>query len=131
VGAALALTAVASLVFLLMAAAFRDPAFVDRVRIDNRSGYDVHVDVAAGAGQSRLPLGVAAQQCTTAFDDVLDAGPTWVVRFTTQGRDGGAIAVSRAQLEQNGWTLRVPDDVVDRFRAAGAPPAPRHSCAPA
>lgn len=129
VGAVLAAVAVTSLVFLLVVAAFRDPVFVDRVRIENPSGYDIRVDIADSDVGGRMLLGVAGQHCTTEFNDVIDPGSTWVVRFATQGRDGGAITVARSELERSGWTLRVPDEVVQRFAVGGAPLAPRHSCA--
>jgi hypothetical protein len=116
--------------WLMVAVVFRDPGFVGRVTIENSTGYDIHVDVVEPDSQSRLPLGIVGQQCTAEFQDVIDPGVTWVVQFSTQGRDGGRITVSRSQLERDGWTLRVPDEVVDRFTTAGAPSAPRHSCAP-
>ena len=125
-----AVTTASLVLWILVAVAFRDPRFVPRVRVDNPSGYDILVDVAAVDGQSRLPLGVVGQQCTTEFEDVIDPGAAWVVRFATQGRDGGEVTVARAQLEGDGWTLRVPDEVVNRLSAAGAPPSPLHSCAP-
>lgn len=122
------LVALASLVVLwvMVAIVFRDPSSVERVRFDNPSGYDINVEIADG--QSSLPLGVAGQHCTAEFHDVLDPGDTWIVRFATQGRDGGEISVSRAQLERDAWTLRVPDEVIGHFTDAGTPPAPRHSC---
>ena len=129
--AAVVVAAAALMLWLMVAVVFRDPGFVDRVRVENASGYDIHVDIRERDAQSRLPLGVAGQHCASEFEDVIDPGSTWVVRFTTQGRDAGELTVSRAELERDGWTVRVPDDVVDRLASAGAPPAPRHSCAPA
>ena len=128
--AALAVAGSALVLWLMAAVVFRDPEFVDRVRIDNPTGFDIHVDISERDAPSRLPLGVAGQQCTTDFEDVIDPGSTWVMRFTTQGRDAGEFTVSRTELERDGWTVRVPDEVVDRLASAGAPPAPRHSCAP-
>jgi len=128
---AMVFAASAFVLWLMVAVVFRDPGFVDRVRIDNPTGYDIHVDIAERDAQSRLPLGVAGQRCTTEFQDVIDPGPTWVVRFTAQGRDAGELTVSRTELERDGWTVRVPDEVVDRLAAAGAPSTPRHSCASA
>ena len=125
-----AVAAATLVVWLMIAVLLRDPRFVPRLRVDNPSGYDIRLDIAAVDRQSRLPLGVVGQHCTSAFEDVIDPGDTWVVRFAAQGRDGGAVTVSRSQLDADGWTIRVPDEVVDRLRGAGAPPAPRHSCAP-
>ena len=127
-GIAIAAVATSALVVWLMAAVLRDPGFIDRVQIDNPSGYDIHVDVADRDGQSRLPLGVVGQRCAAEFEDVIDFGDVWVVEFSTQGRKGGGMTVSRVQLERDGWNVRVPDEVVNRLTATGAPPAPRHSC---
>ena len=127
VGLVVAIAAAAMLgLWIMVAVVFRDPAFVERVRVDNPTGYDINVVVTDA--RSTLPLGVAGQRCTTQFQDVLDPGATWIIRFSTQGRDGGEVSVSRAELEQHGWTLRVPDEVIERLTASGAPPAPRHSC---
>ena len=129
--AAVAVAASFVALWLVSAVAFRDPDIVGRLRVDNPSGYDIHVEIAEPVGGGgRLALGVAGQRCTVEFADVVDPGPTWIVRFRTQGRDGGEVTVERSDLEQADWTLPVPTEVIDRFTAAGVPPAPRHSCAP-
>jgi len=63
--AALAVAGSALVLWLMAAVVFRDPEFVDRVRIDNPTGFDIHVDISERDAPSRLPLGVAGQQCTT------------------------------------------------------------------
>ena len=112
----------------LNAVVFVDPSRVERVTIDNGSEYDIHIDVFEAGSVGRLPVGVAVQHCATDFSQVLDQGATWEVRFRTQGVDGGAVIVDRAQLERDGWMLRIPDDVITHLRAAGAPPPPVHGC---
>jgi hypothetical protein len=62
----------------------------------------------------------------TQYADVLDQGATWVFSFQAQGRDGGEVSVPKARLAAAGWKLDVPQVVIDRLRAAGAPASPHH-----
>ncbi len=66
----------------------------------------------------------AAKGSTTSAADVIDQGPTWRFPFRAQGRDGGELRISRADLEQAGWSIGVPTPVIDRLRQQGAPPTP-------
>ena len=109
VGKTILVIAVAALTaWMLNTAVFDDPTFIKRVTIDNSSEYDIHVDVGDSNSPSRVPLGVAGQRCTTSFVEVIDQGPTWVLYFKTQGRDGGQVTVERAQLERDDWVFRSP-----------------------
>ena len=113
---------------VLTSAALDDPPFVPRVAIDNPSPHDIAVTVSSPEAAGELPLGTARQRCTTSFHEIVDQGDAWVVRFQAQGVDGGAISLSRDALQQAGWTIRVPDEVVARLTAAGAPLPPVHGC---
>jgi len=115
--------------WLLGMAAFDDPTHVDVVRIDNPTEYDINVAVRPIDSPGQLLVGRAVQRCTTPFHLVVDQGSTWVFRFGAQGRDGGEVAVDRAQLERDGWTLQVPQEVIDTLRDSGAPPPPNQRCA--
>ncbi|MEY2478429.1 MAG: hypothetical protein QOG87_3744 [Actinomycetota bacterium] len=102
----------------------REPAFVDRVDIVNRSPYALSVDVRGEGGGGWVPLGYADQEASTAVREVLDQGGQWTFRFSAQGRAGGQFTVSRTDLGANRWHVDVPDAVGDRLRRAGAPPSP-------
>ena len=100
------------------------PAFVDEVSIVNPSEYDVHVEVSGGGEEGWMSITTATKRSTTAAQAVIDQGATWVFRFSTQGRAGGEVRISRADLRRDGWTVRVPDTVVDGFRRQGVPASP-------
>jgi hypothetical protein len=108
---------------------FQDPTFIDRFSVENRSGYDIRIDVAGDDGSGSMPLGVAAQRCTTVFDLVIDQGPTWRIRFHSQGVDGGEVTVTRADLQRANWTFQIPDSVETELTRRQAPLPPVHGCA--
>jgi hypothetical protein len=101
----------------------REPARVSSLTLSNPSNYDVTVDVSSKDHQSWLPLAVVDIGATRQYSDVLDQGDTWVFRFRAQGVDGGQAAVSRHDLAGAGWKYTVPNDVIQRIQAAGAPDA--------
>jgi hypothetical protein len=115
-----------SAVALAVAAAglAREPAFIERVDVVNRSPYELSVDVRPEGGGGWVPMGYADQAATTAVHEVLDQGGSWTFRFSAQGRIGGQLTVSRADLGANRWRVDVPDAVTERLRRAGAPPSP-------
>jgi len=107
---------------------FDDPPFVERLAFDNPSEYQIDVALSASGSTDTLPVGVAVQRCITGYESIIDQGSTWTLHFSSQGRDGGETSITRDQLERDGWTYRVPDSVIDRLRAQGAPVPPDHSC---
>jgi hypothetical protein len=121
----LAVVVVAS-VFALSVGAFvlREPVFVDEVSVTNSSEYDIGVQVSGDDPDGWMALGTASEGSTTTTVDVIDQGEVWVFRFTAQGRDGGELRVARSDLEQAGWTVTVPDEVIQQLRDLGAPPSP-------
>lgn len=107
---------------------FHDPAVVERVSVENRSGYDIHIEVAGDDRGGSLPLGVALQHCTTAFDLVIDQGSTWRVSFRSQGVDAGQITVPRDELRSADWTIQIPDAVGAGLTEQQVPLPPVQTC---
>jgi hypothetical protein len=100
---------VASLAILAgLLALVRRPDFVDRVTIDNRSGFALEVDVAPGPHDAIMPLGVVDSRSSQEFDDVVDQGDVWVVHLADPGEGAKALRFSRSQLEQAHWRVVVP-----------------------
>ena len=97
-----------------------EPNHVSRVTIANPSEYALDVAVTSGGRHGWLALSGVPVGATRDFHDVLDQGNTWVFSFRAQGRDGGELSMSRADLEASGWNITVPAQVLDRLRAAGA-----------
>ena len=106
---------------------FDDPAFVDRISLENRSDYDVGIEVA-GDDERWLPLGVAIQRCTTSFDLVIDQGPNWRIQFQAQGTPGGRVTVTREDLERTNWTFQIPSSVEAELKSRHAPLPPVQRC---
>jgi hypothetical protein len=112
---------------LINAVAFNDPKFTDHVAFRNDSSYDILISVSSN-GVDVLPVGVAIQHCATTFEQVIDQGATWHIRFQAQGRDGGESIVSRIELAGADWSYRIPDSVAEQLRSSGAPTPPQLSC---
>ena len=102
----------------------RGPRFVDEISVVNRSEFDIRVEVSGDGVKGWMNLVTADRSSTTAASDILDQGAVWLFRFGAQGRDGGDLRIPRADLEQAGWVLEIPEDVIERLRRAGAPPTP-------
>lgn len=104
--------------------ALRGPAFVEEVGVRNPSEYDMGVWISGGDGSGRIALAAAAQRATTVTQRVIDQGDAWIFHFEAQGLRGGELRITVRDLEQAGWVVTVPDDVIRRLREAGAPPSP-------
>ena len=101
----------------------RGPSFVPRVTIDNPTVYRLQVDVGSPGESGGLNLGVLPRAGATTVEEVVDRGESWEFRFSYGGQTGGAVTVSRDQLDQEGWRLTVPLQVEERLREAGLPPS--------
>lgn len=115
--------AIIVVVAVLMAASLEwldEPNHVSRVTIANPSEYALDVAVTSGGRHGWLALSGVPVSATRDFHDVLDQGNTWVFSFRAQGRDGGEMSMTRADLDASGWNITVPGQVLDRLRAAGA-----------
>jgi hypothetical protein len=97
-----------------------EPNHVSRLTIANPSEYALDVAVTSGGRHGWLALSGLPVGTTSDFHDVLDQGDTWIFSFRAQGRDGGEVSISRADLQAAGWNITVPGQVLDRLRAAGA-----------
>lgn len=102
----------------------RGPAFVERVSFVNRGPYDIHVEVSGGERSGWMIVTTADKESTSFGFEIIDQGDIWVFRFRAQGREGGELRTSRAELQQAGWTVEIPEAVTARLRDAGAPPTP-------
>lgn len=101
----------------------RGPQTVDRLVVDNPTPWDLHVRVGDGRG-GWLPLPVAPAGTREAVQSVVDRGRTWVVEFSVGGERSSPVRLTRSDLAGDDWTIRVPDEVVAAFSAAGVPPTP-------
>jgi hypothetical protein len=121
--AALALAVVALVAFVLTNWSTREPGRVARLVIDNPHQTDVDVHVSAAGDRSHLAIGRAKHTQRTTFEEVLDQGQVWVVRFSSAWVSGGEVVVRRTALDLEDWTVRVPDSVAEQLRAAGLGPS--------
>ena len=101
-----------------------EPARISHLTVTNSSEYDVAIELTSGESGTWLPFAVVGQRSTREFQDVLDQGDTWVFAFRSQGRDGGEMTLSRADLAAAGWNVTVPEATVEQVRGDGAPPSP-------
>jgi hypothetical protein len=121
---AVGVVAVVSAVALLPA--LRLGSFVAEVRLDNPSEFDVMVDAAPAPGDGWMPVGSAPNRHTTLVQDVYDLGDVWYFRVSTPYARAD-VRMTRAELERARWTVRVPPELVEQLRKAGADPAPARS----
>jgi hypothetical protein len=98
----------------------------DRVSITivNDSDYELTIWAAAPDDRSRTPVGIVGPRSTRDATRTIDQGSTWVFSFAGQGTDAGDHQVTREQLADDGWHLRVPSSISERLERTGVDPPP-------
>jgi hypothetical protein len=110
---------VAAVPLFIMAAGCTEPRHVDHITIRNTSPYSLTVSVADRARDAYLGLGVVPREGQRTFTEILDQGDLWVFRFTYGGAEAAELPVSRAVLQQDHWTIDVPEEVAPTLAALG------------
>jgi hypothetical protein len=116
-----ALAAVAGVVW---AGAFALPPTVPAITFENPTTYDLSVAAAPEDGDGWVAVSVVANSSSKLVLDVIDQGDAWRFRFRSQGRAGGEVTMTRAELEAADWHVAVPDVVGERLADLDAPPSP-------
>jgi len=103
--------ALAALFVALFAGVFRlvdEPATVDHLVIENRTGVDVDVSIASDGQEAGILLATIEPDSTTRVDEVLDQGSTWEIRVAQAGERIGTVTRSRDRLARDGWRVVIP-----------------------
>jgi hypothetical protein len=96
------------------------PSFVETITFVNPTAYGVDVAVTDEDRTGWLPLGEAEERASTEYEEVLDPGQVWIVRFADG--EGGELRITRPQLERSGWHVRIPAAMEARLRPTWGPP---------
>lgn len=102
-----------------------EPRQFRRLTVQNPTPYIVNVEVARVGEDTWLDVGSFRRDTRRPVDEVADQGARWVFRFSYGGVEAGELAVSRAQMARDRWTVTVPTEVADRLRVAGMPESAR------
>lgn len=97
------------------------PSFVEELRVDNPTKYDITVEVTGAERSGWLGVGVAGRETTSTFKAIIDQGDVWIFRFVAQGEEGGELRLTRQELEGDQWRMRIPESVSDQLQGKGAP----------
>jgi hypothetical protein len=97
--------------------------FVDRITVVNPTVFHIEVEVGSAEDHGGLVLGAVAREQTQNFTAVLDQGRRWVFRFSSGGKLGGHVVLSRHEMESSGWRVSVPPEVGERLQANGLLPS--------
>jgi hypothetical protein len=129
-GSAAAVVAVLSMLMAVAVgqALFNRPAFVDHITVVNETPYDFGVSTSGPDGAGTVGLGAVRQHCDTRFEGVVDQGATWEFHLVTQSVDAGTVAVSRSDLRDGGWTVRIAAAIGAQLQAARVDLPPAKSC---
>lgn len=117
---ALLVAAVVGLLFMTT----RGPHFVSRLSVVNPTAYQFDVDATNGNHKAWTSVGVVGPRTTEGFQDVVDQGDRWTLRFTYAGQPAGELSVSRQDLARDQWRVEVPVAFGEKLRAAGVNPPP-------
>lgn len=113
------LIATATIPLLIIAAGCTEPRHVDHITIQNASPYSLTVSVADRGRVAFVGLGVVPREGQRTFGEVLDQGDLWVFRFAYGGEEAAELPVTRTVLQQNHWTVQVPEEVASTLGALG------------
>ena len=108
----------AAVVFL--ARLMQPPTTVDQLTVKNPTKFDIAVAVNGGGDEGWMPVGSVRRATTATFKDVVDQGDTWTFQLSAQGKDGGEVEISKADLAKAGWHFEIPQSVSDKLLAEGA-----------
>ncbi len=100
------------------------PAKVPPLTIDNPTAYTLTIEATHGHDRSWAPVAIIGAKERLVETELIDEGPQWRLRFTSQGQTIDGYEVSRKDLAAHGWRYTVPQDVATRLAAIGAPPGP-------
>ena len=109
---------------VLGGAACSGVSFVDGVTIVNDTEYSANIDVTGKAGGGWLLVTSVEPQSTTVVEEVIDQGEKWIFRFDYVGKYDQEVEISRRELEQDGWTIEVPQSFEQRLRELNVSPPP-------
>lgn len=100
-----------------------EPRFVDQVTVDNANQYQLEVELGEAGEAAVAHLGLVRRESGRLFEQVIDPGSEWVLRFSYAGVQAGSVTISRSELEVSGWRVAVPPSVGERLRLAGVEPS--------
>jgi hypothetical protein len=119
----LALAALALGLVFAARSVIRGPRFV-HLSVVNPTPYELDVDATDGGRHGWTGIGTAGRQSTTAFDDVIDQGGTWVLQFAYGGQVAGELRFSRHDLATAHWRVDIPAAFGQTLQAAHIAPPP-------
>jgi hypothetical protein len=120
--AAVAVVLFASLA-LMAAPALETAGTIATLDVDNRTPWPLSVEIRPAGRGGWTPIGIAPAGAGTTQTEVPDPGDSWPLRVG-YGGVRAVDTVSRRQVAANGWTVSVPQDLIDALHAARMPDAP-------
>lgn len=100
------------------------PKFVSRLTVVNQTAYDLQVDATDAGHHGWTAIGTAGRSGTSSFQDVVDQGDTWILRFTYAGQTAGELRFTHQELVGAQWRVTVPASFGEALRGAGTTPPP-------
>ena len=107
----------------LIAPALELPPVVPELTVENPHQWNVTVTITDADRDALLAVGALGRESTQTFLKIIDQGERWIFSFRYGGIDGGELVLSRTQLEEAGWRIKVPDEFAVRMRTAGVRPS--------
>jgi hypothetical protein len=88
------------------------------VRVDNQAALVLQLDTIDASG-ARVGLGIAAPKTRTTFQEIPDIGPNWTFVAAYAGRQVHRVAMTKAELAAQGWTVSIPATAATELEEAG------------
>jgi hypothetical protein len=109
---------------VLLSGACSGVSSVEKVTIVNDTPYPVTVEVTGKKRDGWLVLASVEAESTTTVEGVIDKGELWIFRFDYIAKHQQEMEVSRRGLEEDDWTVEVPESFEQGLREKGVPPPP-------
>jgi hypothetical protein len=113
----------AAVALTVTAVAVDSPSRAPDITVDNETAYDLTIKVSDRAGDDWMGFALVNARSEVVVRAPIDHGSSWIFSFGA----GGEYSIDRADLEQAGWRMRVPEAVGERLAAAGVTPSPQRN----
>ncbi|HWI04291.1 MAG TPA: hypothetical protein VNT52_10805 [Acidimicrobiales bacterium] len=118
-GVLIVLAIAAAVVLALSRTGLDDTPSYRSLTVENPTPYIINIEVTGAERDGWFDVGSVRRENRQTFEETPDPGEQWVFRFSYGGADAGELAVSRDELEGDGWRVTVPAETAERLREAG------------
>jgi len=118
------LLAVVAIAVVVLAQRMPEPHKAPAITIDNPSDYAVTIEATGADGTGWTAVAIVDPHSTRVAREVIDQGPVWSLRFSSQGVEFTDHEMTRRDLAAADWHYSIPAEIGDQLAESGVPQSP-------